>query len=181
MALTITEALAELKTLGKRLEKKRELIGSFVMRQDGIKDPLAKDGGSAAVIARERQGLADLELRHVAIRTAIQAVNQTTPITVEGITKTIAEWLTWRKEIAPGQQAFVNKMRQTIQSMRNQAQQKGYAVVAATATTANTQPTDFVVNLDEGALAKEAETMETILGTLDGQLSLKNATVMIDA
>lgn len=46
MALTITEALAEIKTVGKRVEKKREFIKAFLARQDGVKDPLEKDGGS---------------------------------------------------------------------------------------------------------------------------------------
>lgn len=178
MALTITEALAELKTLGKRVEKKREYIGSFLARQDGIKDPLEKNGGSAEVIRRERQAIADLEARHVAIRTAIQKMNQATPITVLDTTKTIAEWLTWRKEIASGAQSFINKIRNTVIAARKEASQKGWSVV--TATEAARQPTDLVVNVDEADLAKEAETLESILGTLDGQLSLKNATVTID-
>lgn len=178
VGLTITEALAELKTIQKRIEKKREYVGSYLVRQDGLKDPLDKDGGSAAVIARERQAIADLETRHVGIRTAIQKVNQATTITVADITKTIAEWLTWRKEVAPGVQAFVTSLRRGIQSARTAAQQKGWSVVTASATAAN--PTDLVINADEAALAAEAEQVETILGTLDGQLSLKNATVLID-
>jgi hypothetical protein len=178
VAITITEALAELKTLGKRIEKKREYVASYLARQDGLKDPLEKDGGSADVIRRERQAIADLELRHVSIRTAIQKVNQSTPISIGETTKTIAEWLTWRKEMAPGAQAFVNKLRQMVIQARTQAQQKGWGVVTATGTAA--QPTDVVINVDEAALASEAEQLETILGTLDGQLSLKNATVLIE-
>jgi hypothetical protein len=165
--------------MGKRIASKREYVANFLARQDGIKDPLEKDGGSAEVIKRERQAIADLEARHVAIRTAIQKVNQSTPITIADTTKTIAEWLTWRKEVAPGAQSFVGKMRNSLIQVRSQAQQKGWGVIAS-ATTAETKPTDFVVNVDESELAKEAERFETILGTLDGQLSLKNATVTID-
>jgi hypothetical protein len=178
MALTITEALAELKTLHKRIDKKREFIVTFLARQDGLKDPLEKDGGSVEAIKRERQAIADLETRHVTIRTSIQKVNQTTLITVADITKSIAEWLTWRKEIAGGTQSFVNKLRQGIQSARNQAQQKGWNVVAGGTMAA--APTVVIINTDEVALAAEAEQLESILGTLDGQLSLKNATVLID-
>lgn len=176
--MTITEALAELKTIHKRIEKKREFVGGYLGRQDGLKDPLEKDGGSAVVIQRERQAIADLEARHVAIRLAIQRVNQQTSVTVEGETRMLADWLTWRKEIAPGQQAFITKMRATIQSMRTQAQQKGWGV--ATSATAASNPTDIIINADESALAKDAERLETILGGLDGQLSLKNATVLIE-
>lgn len=177
-AITITEALADLKTMAKRIEKKREHIGMFLVRQDGVKDPLEKDGGSVAVIARERQAIGDLERRHVAIRTAIQAINRATPITIAETTKSIAEWLTWRKEVAPGVQKSIAQIRAVVQNARAQAQQKGWGVVPATGTAAN--PTDFLVNVDEAQLAKEAEQIETILGTLDGQLSLKNATVTID-
>lgn len=178
MALTITEALAELKTMQKRIEKKREFIVAYLVRQDGLKDPLEKEGGSADMIRKERQAIADLETRHVAIRTAIQKVNQSTSITVGTWTKTIAEWLTWRKEVSGGAQGFVTKLRSGIQSARNQALQKGWAVVAPNASAAN--PTDLIIAVDEAALAAEAEQYETILGTLDGQLSLKNATVLID-
>lgn len=177
MPLTITEALAELKTIQKRIEKKREYVASYLARHEGFKDPLEKDGGSTVVVARERQAIGDLETRHVAIRTRIQQANHATVIGINGLTKTIAEWLTWRKEIAPGAQATVHKLRNTITHARGQAQQKGYAV--ATAATA-TAPTDLVINIDEAALAAEAETLETVLGTLDGLLSLKNATVFID-
>ncbi len=79
---------------------------------------------------------------------------------------------------APPPVGFVMKLRATIQSLRTQAQQKGFGMVLAGQSAS--APTDYLVNLDEAALAKEAETLETILGTLDGQLSLKNATVMID-
>ncbi len=176
--MTITEALAELKTIQKRLEKKREYVGTFLVRQEGSKDPLEKEGGSVEVIRRERQAIADLETRHVAIRTAIQRVNQVTPITVGDLTKTIAEWLTWRKEIATPAQAFVTKLRHTIVQFRAQAQQKGWAT--RTAAEVATQPTDLLINVDEAALAADSEAYETILGTLDGQLSLKNATVMVE-
>ena len=56
MSITITEALAEIKTISKRLEKKRESIFNFVGRQDGIRDPLEKDGGSVEFIIREDSG-----------------------------------------------------------------------------------------------------------------------------
>jgi hypothetical protein len=180
--LTITEALAELKTIQKRLEKKRGMIAQYVARQDGIRDPLDKDGGSVEVIKRERQAIADLETRHVAIRTAIQKVNQTTPITIGETTKTIAEWLTWRKEIADGARGFIEKLRLSVVQARTQAQKQGFAVISATASanTTDSKPTDLVVNVDEAGLAREAEELEHVLGTLDGQLSLKNATVVIE-
>lgn len=175
--MTITEALAELKTIAKRVEKKRETIGAYLMRQEAFKDPLEKDGGSAVMIQRERQAITDLGARHVAIRMAIQRANQVTPITVEGETKMLAEWLTWRKEIAPSLQSHIRTLRAAIDNVRKQALQKGAAVLNAGA---EAKPADVLVNIDEAALATEAERVEAILGGLDGQLSLKNATVLLD-
>ena len=45
-AITVTEALAEIKTTQKRIEKKREHILNFAWRQERMKDPLERDGGS---------------------------------------------------------------------------------------------------------------------------------------
>lgn len=176
--LTITESLADLKTITKRLEKKREYITTYLCRQDGIKDPLEKDGGSIEVIKRERQAITDLEKRFVDIRIAIQKANQVNTIEIEGISKTIAEWLTWRKEISSPQRTFIAKIRSAVIQARSQAATKGWNVVTGN------QPakdfTDLIVNVDESELAKKAEEIETILGKLDGQLSLKNATTLIE-
>lgn len=175
---TITEALADLKTIHKRIEKKQEYISSYLVRQDGIKDPLEKDGGSAEVIKRERQAISDLEKYFVNIRTAIQKANHENTIEIEGESKTIAEWLTWRKEISSNRKAFLNKIRLAIVQARTQATTKGWAVVPAGQQANNF--TDLVVHVDEAELAKQAEQIETILGKLDGQLSLKNATIVIE-
>jgi hypothetical protein len=166
--MTITEALAELKTIAKRLEKKREFVYSHLVYHASMKDPLTKDGGAATVLERERQGVADLEVRVVAIRTAIQRANLATMITVEGETKTIAEWLAWRKDVMPERKRFIGTMFNTIQQRRKEFTQKAAAT-----------PEDIVVNVDERALADAGEQLETIVATLDGQLSLKNATTTV--
>lgn len=178
MALTITEALAEVKTTAKRIAKKREFVAQFLMRQDQFKDPLASDGGSALAIKRERQAIADLEMRVIRIRQAIQAANASTPIVVNGASRTVAEWLTWRREIAPDAQKFLASLRQGINNTRTNAQKQGLAVVGEGQ--AAQKPGDVVVNVNEQELAKEIEDMEQTLGVLDGLLSLKNATVLIE-
>jgi len=43
----------------------------------------------------------EMEKHHLNIRMAIQRKNQETYVTVLDLTMTVAEWLTWRKEIAP--------------------------------------------------------------------------------
>ena len=181
MSLTITEALAEIKTIGKRIEKKRQFVSEYLFRQDFLKDPLENQGGSKSAIDAERQAISDLESRVVTIRRAIQKANEATTVTLNGTSRSIADWLVWRREVAPGQQQFLNAIRGKLGAARQQAQQKGIGLRVAGEVAANAQPQDVVVNLDEKALAAEIETLETTLGSLDGQLSLKNATTIIDA
>ena len=179
--MTITEALAEIKTIGKRLAKKREAISGYVARQDNLKDPLATEGGSVEFIKRERQGIADLEQRIVSLRAQIAAANAKTLVAVNGDSRSVADWLTWRREVAPGRQQFLNGLRGGLDSLRKQVAAKGLGLLNATATvnTAEVKPTDVWVNISEKDLAAEVESLEMVLGTLDGQLSLTNATTQV--
>lgn len=176
--LTITEALAELKTIGKRLDKKKEFVLGFLLRQEMIRDPLEKDGGSVQAVAAERQSARDLQERVLLLRRGIQTANERETITIGGTTRSIADWLVWRREVAPWQQQMLGAIRNQINATRTDAARKGFALVAATETS---KPTDVLVNVSEKELAAEIENLENTLGTLDGQLSLKNATVLIDA
>lgn len=175
---TVTEALAELGTIEKRLNKKKEFVLSYISRPEGLKDPLVKDGGSFEALKSSRQAIKDLGDRVVRIRTAIQASNMKTTITIGDVTKTVSEWLAWRKEVAPEQQSFLMSLNTKVQQARNAAAQRQASVVTEGKTAS--KDTDVHINVDEGELAKEAEFLEEVLGTLDGQLSLRNATVQID-
>lgn len=176
MALTITEALAEIKTINKRLAAKRQFVTQYLWRSEAFKDPL--DGGSQVVIQRERQAIADLEQRIVDLRIAIDKANNDTPIAINGTTRSIQEWLSWRRDVAPGHQVFLNQMRDNVARIRREAAQKLLAVNDAEG---KGKPNDIVLNINESQLAAEIERMEETLGALDGQLSLRNATVIITA
>lgn len=174
--MTITEALQEVKTKQKRIDKKQEFITGVIWRQANMRDPHEKAGGSATLIASERQSIDDLQDDIIEIRRRIAAANDATAITICGISKTISEWLVWRREIAVGRKRFLEKLYSGIQHIREQARQKGVAVAESESRAGEI---DVIVNLDEKALADEIEQMEEILSSLDGQLSLKNATVTI--
>ena len=176
--ITITEALAEIKVIDKRLAKKRDFIYAHLWRQESRKDPLLGDGGQQVVIERERQSIIDLEQRKVDIRMAINAANEQTEITVAGVTKTIAEWLIWRRDVAPGTQMFLRNLSNNIAQVRREIQQKGLKVVRVT--DENPKDDDIHINVNEVNLAADIELIETVLETLDGQLSLKNATTLIE-
>ncbi len=176
--MTITEALAELKTINSRLAKKRSYVLLYLHRVEALKDPLATSGGSPEIIKRERQAIGDLEQRAVNVRIAIQRANARTMITIQGETKSIVEWLTWRRDVAPGQKQFLGELRAKIEGVRKLAQQRGVSIRAEE--TAGAKPEDIIVNISETQLAADIEALEVKLGTLDGQLSLKNATVNVE-
>lgn len=184
--LTITEALAEIKTINKRLEKKRQSIIPYVARDVRIKDPMEKDGGSAKFIVQERQSINDLENRIIRIRTEIQKSNLVALMTVGGVggeARTVSEWLTWRREVAEGQKSLLNGITKGINSLRTEAQKVGGRVVGHNVANVNIEqssPPEVAVFVDEVALLKELDRHEQTLGELDGKLSLFNATTIIE-
>lgn len=173
---TIHEALQEIKTIGKRIDTKRQFVSENLMRPEALKDPLERQGGSAPLIASERQSIDDLWRQQVAIRRAIDDVNIANTITIGDDTRSMAEWLVWRREVAPERRKFLQALSQLIATQRREAQRRGSTVVSGAQ---EAKSTDIVVNINEKALMDEIEQMETVLGALDGQLSLKNATLTI--
>lgn len=168
---TITEALAEIKTISKRLAAKRDEVTQVVVRDARVVDPKEADGGSEAYVAVLLQSIHDLEERWVTLRSAIQNANCSNFLEIEGTTRSIGAWLAWRREVADGQQAFRRHLTTGIASFRASTVQ--FRRQGATETTE--QPIDAVVNLSETRLAQELDKLEVILGALDGRLSLFNA------
>ena len=67
-------------------------------------------------------------------------------------------------------------MSSQLAKVRQDAMRKGIMVTAGKAES----PQDIVVNINEQELAQEIEGLEETLGLLDGQLSLKNATITLE-
>lgn len=181
--MTITEALAEIKTIGKRLETKKQFVLQNLGRDSRLLDPL--EGGSVQFIKRERQAIADLEKRIVTIRTAIQKSNFETSATVGEMTYTVSEWLTFRREVAANRQMFLNAINGAVRGVREKVQREGGRVnVAGVSATAivegNKAPLEVIIYVNERELLEEQEGLEKTLGELDGKLSLLNATTTID-
>lgn len=173
---TITEALAELKVIDKRILTKQEFIAQHVLRNEAMRDPLEKDGGSVSAITSALQSIHDLNEQKIKIRRAIQDVNGRTTITVSGTTRPIADWLVWRRDVSGQALQFLRGVSQGIEQQRKQALARGFKLSDPDAAGTG----DIVVNMNEQHLSDQIEEMEAVLGTLDGQLSLKNATVMIE-
>lgn len=175
--ITITEALQEVKTIDARIEKKKEFVFNFLFRQNTQRDPHEKEGGSAVLIAQERQAINDLLERKISIRTAINVANSENLITIGSQTRTIAEWLIWKRDVAPIMEEILNETAAQLKNMRQDVTRKGFTV---TSNAPQEVTTDVIVNVNENELSKQIEAHEVTTSTLDGQLSLKNATINIE-
>lgn len=170
---TITEALAEIKTTGKRIEKARDFVLNHLFLQ-GL-DPLADDGGTKNLVVAYMQKISDLEMNIVAYRTAINKANMVNTLTIKTESRTIAEWLIWRRDVEGGHKNFLNQISTQIQKVRDQALQKQLTMTDGAVTT----PRDIGVNVSEKWLQEAIDKNVLVMGELDGLLSLANATTEI--
>lgn len=176
--MTITEGLQEIKTLTKRVQKKREFIDRYLYRSNSLRDPHESSGGSIKLIAQELQAIEDLESNIVTIRQKITDANKSTVVTIGDVTKSIAEWLIWRREIANSRKRFLESLYDKLNRTREECNRRGLTIVASKDENA-AGINDVVVNINEKSIVDEIEQIEEILSTLDGKLSLKNATTNI--
>jgi hypothetical protein len=167
--VTITEALQEVKTILARIEKKQDFVMQNLVRKAELKDPLEKDGGQEKAVTQELQAIGDLQNRLVAIRRAIRLANESTLITVNGKERSIADWLVWKREVAPLITSFDNKMSVRIAAVRSNTRQDDWRSMSSNPT--QPKESDIVVNIPEKAFASDIEALQETLGALDGLLS----------
>lgn len=175
---TITEALQELKTLDKRIASTRDFIVKYGIRQGSTIDPLDDEGGSDKVIPAKAQSLDDLFIRRVQIRNAINRANDQINLTVSGITRTVAEWIIWRRDVQRKQLEAYELFQNQIIGARRQCVEKGMSLKDD-----GTQParvTEVSSFIGESSLQKKIEALREIESTLDGKLSVINATTLIE-
>jgi hypothetical protein len=173
---TITEALAEIKLIDKRVEKKSEFIRANLLRFEHQPDSFAKDGGSPEYLRRESQAITDLWTRLVKLRAAIAKANVENQITVEGVTRSISEWLAWKRDVQEDHIQHLKNVAHTLAQHKaeNDRTPKFYKDDAGT--TFVVKP---VYNIDAAEVQKQLEHIMSIKERLDGQLSLKNATIVV--
>lgn len=175
--LTITEALSEIKLIDKKITKKRETITGNVSRPKHMPDPFEKEGGGASMNARELQAIFDLQARHVKIRSAISAENQKATVKIDNKEMTVADWLIYRRDVMPQRKQFYTTLYQTVKQDIDRAARQP-AVYKDEKGEPKLVETQF--NLDLAEIIREQERIQNIEEKLDGALSLKNATTVID-
>jgi len=166
--MTISAALAQIKILKDRCTLAVKEATKYVARPETLKDPLETSGGSTVFVASKLQSAADMRERIIRIRTKIQESNIQQKVTVGGVTRTVAEWLTWKRDISTDEFGEISELRRGIDGAR------------ARRTTTGVDATNATVSLDEKVLAERNDRLVTIFGELDGALSQHNATTTID-
>jgi hypothetical protein len=175
--MTITEALAEVKLIEKKVEKKVAHVQANLVRYEHITDPYQKEGGSQEVMRRELQAIADLDKRLVGIRGAIANANISNTLTIGEHARSIYDWITWKREIAEKRNKMYGDLSTTLKRFldKEAAQPTVYKTDDAKVHLAK-----IILNVDYAATQEKYEKDGSLLETLDGKLSLKNATTLVE-
>lgn len=172
--ITITEALAEIKLIEKKLDSKTLFVSTNLCRVAHVADQL---GNSQRVIAEEVQSIKDLMSRIVGIRKAIADANVSSLLAVDDSTMSIQEWLTWKREVAKKELDFFNKIHVNVKRELDKIIASPQAYKDADG---NAKFIEVIPNLDYKEFVEKAQKTQHKLDKLDGMLSLKNATILIE-
>lgn len=174
--MTITEALAETKLIKSKIQAKKAFIADHGARLDIMPDPLANEGGSDKRIKEELQGITDLRKRLVDIRTAIARANIETKVCVGKLNMSIADWINWKREVSDEHKNFLSQAVEQMRQTRRKLEQSPQVAKNEDGSQRIIKP---VYHLNEGDIQKELEELLTVIGELDGKLSLTNATTFV--
>lgn len=175
--LTITEALSEINLLKKKIEKKKETVLTNLIKAKHIKDQLESQGGAKAFVKAEIQSTQDLNSRLLRLKGAIAKANIETLITVNSRTDSIHNWLNWKRDIAQGDIKFNGQVYQSVKSHFDHLQKSPQVFKDEEG---KTQLVEYESNVDYGDFLKTQEGLQDTFDKLDGQLSLKNATIVVE-
>lgn len=175
--LTITEALSEINLIKKKTEKKETNVLSNLYRAKHIKDQLEKEGGSKTFVYSEIQAIKDLMKRYIKIKGAIAKANIENQITVNDKTMSIHDWLNWKRDCSKGEIEFNTKIHNQVKNHFDAIQRQPQVFKDDEG---KTHLVEFESNVEYGDFLKSAENLQETFDKLDGQLSLKNATIVVE-
>lgn len=175
--ITITEALSEVNLIKKKIIAKQARIQSAVVRAEHNPDPFLSDGGSSAMVKAESQGIHDLNRRLSKIRSEISRANLGNEITLGEDTRSIHDWLVWKREIAKDQIKFTYDVHRAVKAHLDMTAKQPQVYKDADG---NNQLVKWTINVDYAYWLKQNEQLEEKLEQLDGKLSLKNATIVVN-
>ena len=178
--LTITEALAEINLLNKKITSKEQTIMANLSLAAHLPDPFKHDGGAQEFINKELQAVGDLQERLVRIRAAIAHANLENTITLGEQTRSIFDWLTWRREVSQKQVGFLREVVRTVKEHQDKEMRSPSCYKLEEDGVEKVKIVKFLYPVDYAVNLKKQEKLNDILEELDGKLSLKNATITVE-
>lgn len=178
--ITITQALAEIRTLKARVSKQYEFVNQNLAYPSNMVDPLAHNGGSVEAIKRARQSISDMQERIVFLRVAIGRVNDAESLALAGDTRTISGWLAWKREVAPDIRRTLAGFRTGIDARRNTLNNEIHRINQQRNKAETPLQIDVIPAINEGDLSMEIDRFEKIWGELDGELSMRNSRITLE-
>jgi hypothetical protein len=174
--MTITEGLSELNLIKKKIKtKENAFLGNLILAEH-VKDPYENEGGTPEHLKKEFQSLTDLRRRLVKIRSAIASANLENEITLGEMTFSIHDWLTWKREISKEETSFINSVVSGTKSTLDKIAQQPQIYKDSEE---KTHLVKFKTCIDYPEFVRKQEKMQELFENLDGKLSLKNATIVI--
>lgn len=175
--ITITEALAEINLIKKKITDAEMSIRTILVRASHVPDVYQAHGGGAEMVKRTQQATKDLRTRLVTIRGEISRANIDNQLTINKKTMSIFDWLSWKREIYPGLEL---NLKAQIEDLRGYQKRQAERPEVWKDTEGKTQLVQYQYNVDLKLLEDEYSELVDTYGKLDGQLSLRNATIMIN-
>lgn len=174
--MTITEALSEVNLISKKIDSKKPVILMNAIRNEHLPDPYEKEGGSSEMVKREWQSLSDLSRRLEKVRAAISQANLANTIRIDETEKTIHDWLVWKRETQKWSQEFISQVLNQVKQNQGQFERAPQVFKDQDGTV---KLLKLTVNVDIPEWQRRLENNVELTEKLDGQLSLKNATITV--
>lgn len=175
--MTITEALAEVRLIEKKIIKQQKIVFENRSRLSHVADPYADAGGGKKAVESAFQSVRDLGKRLADIRISISVANQATMLELNGREMSITGWLAWRREVAPQHLKFMEKLSGAVSKDQEQIENNPPAYKDENG---KVLLSEIIYNVDKSNLDKEIISFDETLSILDGKLSLLNATVVVE-
>lgn len=172
--ITITEALAEIKLITKKLESKGKFVTTNLTRYKHVPD---KIGDSEKKLNEEMQSINDLYKRMVKIRNVISKANLANTIKIADEEMPITDWLSWKREVAQGQKILYLNIQSTLKREIDKVEMSPQGYKDADG---NNKFFELVCNLSYPEYVTKTQEVQEKLDKLDGLLSLKNATIVVE-
>lgn len=129
------------------------------------------------MISKEHQSMRDLQRRLQRIRAAISQANLDNMITVNDMTQSIHDWLIWKREIAAESNGFLQLITHQTKVHMDQA---GKSPQVFKDEKEQLKVVKWIYHIDYSEWLRMYEKGNEALEKLDGQLSLKNATIVVE-